>query len=221
MIADDIPRCGTTKVDGTPCRNRAGRGTSHPGYGVCQKHGGEALTNFRQNAAKKEIEARHHAMGLPVEINPHDALLEEVYRTAGHVRWLNQEIGKWRSKMDVGDIGDVSGLPTEIDAGELSTEYPLTESQKEWFALYIKERDHLAKVSKLAIDAGVATRAIQLAEAQADRMVWVIEAFIKQVGLTDSQRRLVPDIMPNLLREVASERMDRALPYGKEHNNAS
>jgi hypothetical protein len=120
--------------------------------------------------------------------------------------------------MDLEDAGDVSGLPASIDVGELSTEYPLTNAQKEWFTVYSKERDHLAKVSKLAIDAGVATRAIQLAESQADRMVWFIEAFVKQLGLTESQRRMIPDIVPPLLRSVTSERLDRDLPYGRDWN---
>lgn len=209
--------CGAKTKQGGVCKNHKGFKTEHPGYGLCFRHTGDSPSG-KQAAAKEEIEVRHHAMGLPVEINPHDALLEEVYRTAGHVRWLAKEIGGWNSKMDLEDAGDVSGLPASIDVGELSTEYPLTNAQKEWFTVYSKERDHLAKVSKLAIDAGVATRAIQLAESQADRMVWFIEAFVKQLGLTESQRRMIPDIVPPLLRSVTSERLDRDLPYGRDWN---
>lgn len=213
----DDDKCGAKTKKKTLCNNPKGFSTDHPGYGRCKFHGGNNPSG-KTSAARDEGRALMASYGSPVEIHPQDALLEEVYRTNGHVLWLSREIAKWNSTD--GEFQDATGEPTASpilgDIEGLTTKLGLTEAQQQWMTLYVKEREHLARVSKLALDAGVAQRAIQIAEAQSDRLVWVIEAFIRQLGLTEEQRIRVPDIVPPLLRQITSERMDRALPYGKD-----
>jgi hypothetical protein len=79
--------CGArARSTGKPCGRPAGWGTSHQGYGSCKLHGGCTATG---------IKAAEHAMaeqaiityGLPREVDPHEALLEELHRTAGAVAY--------------------------------------------------------------------------------------------------------------------------------------
>lgn len=49
-------RYGGVKFDGTPCRNRAGKGSAHLGMGCCYMHrgsGGHPLTSFKRTAYKE------------------------------------------------------------------------------------------------------------------------------------------------------------------------
>src|SRR5262245_2216805 len=76
--------CGAVKTDGTrgTCRNGAGKGTSHAGYGYCSVHGG--CTPTHEDAAFVDM-ARDTAQlfGVPRQVHPLDGLMEEYWRTAG------------------------------------------------------------------------------------------------------------------------------------------
>ena len=42
MSSSDLELCGAETRDGSPCKNRAGKGTDHLGEGRCKLHGGNA-----------------------------------------------------------------------------------------------------------------------------------------------------------------------------------
>src|SRR5690348_4530669 len=86
------PKCGgrrrAAESEGKPCTRPAGWGTDHAGTGRCKLHGGS--TPSHKAAAVVAVAARAVAtFGLPREVDPRDALLEEVYRSAGAVDWLS------------------------------------------------------------------------------------------------------------------------------------
>lgn len=144
---DEVPgkcnsRCRTKEG---LCRNPAGKGTDHKGYGACAKHCGNTPTHVKgaQNLMAQDAVKQY---GLPVEVDPHQALLEEVHRTAGHVAWLGRLIGEYEEKEDLVD-----------------TDY---DSPRIWLQLYQAERKHLKEVCKTAIGCGIAERHVQLAEDQ-------------------------------------------------------
>ena len=77
--------CGAKLVDGSgrTCGQPAGWGTG-TGRGRCKKHGGNTPTH--RAAAEREIaEEAVATYGLPREIGPVDAVLENLHLTAGHV----------------------------------------------------------------------------------------------------------------------------------------
>src|SRR4051794_592389 len=84
-------RCGGhRKRDGAPCRRQPRTGAP-----VCLVHGGGAPQvkaaadrRVREGRARRDVET----FGLPVEVDPAEALLEEVQRTAGHVAWLSEQV---------------------------------------------------------------------------------------------------------------------------------
>lgn len=86
--------------------------------------------------------------GSRLAVNPYRALLEEVQWRAGHVAWLRDEL----------DRRGYDGLvQLNVDGEELPSI---------WLKRYDEERRHLDRACKLAIDAGIAERYVQLAELQ-------------------------------------------------------
>lgn len=76
---------------------------------------------------------------------------------------------------------------------------------REWLYLYREERSHLARVAKMAIDAGVAQRLVSIAEDQGRILASAIRAVLGALGLSPEQAAMVPHIVPPILRAVASD----------------
>lgn len=80
---------------------------------------------------------------------------------------------------------------------------------REWLYLYREERGHLARVAKMCIDAGVASRLVSLAEDQGRILATAIRAVLNALNLTPEQANLIPIVVPPILRAVAA---DQPLP---------
>src|SRR5665213_650096 len=88
-----------------------------PGGRVCRYHGGgspQVIEAAQKRLALTDARNAMVAMGIPVEgLDPYDALMEEIARTAGHVRWLQAVVqglkpdeliwGKTSEEVSVGD----------------------------------------------------------------------------------------------------------------------
>lgn len=182
--------CAARKRQGEgTCTQIAGWGTTHPGTGPCKLHGGSTATHI--SAARTEQARRAVATyGLPRDIDPAAALLEEVHRTAGHVAWLGERIREL-------DESALAWGPTEV-AEKTATEFPGVDSKEAarpsvWLDLYHRERTHLVRVSKAALDAGISERLVRLAEQQGAMLAEVIrrsaEALLAEVtGLLDDEQ---------------------------------
>ncbi|MFN2636891.1 MAG: hypothetical protein ABR585_07695 [Gemmatimonadaceae bacterium] len=191
---------GKRKGDsGELCHRPSGWGTDHAGLGKCKLHGGSTPTH--KAAAKVELARRAVATyGLPREVDPAVALLEEVHRTAGHVAWLSEVVGA----MDDGEL--VWGVVEEIErsGGQLGSETTHRAAPSIWLDLYRQERAHLARVSKDAIAAGIAERQVRLAESQGAIVVDIIRRILDRLDLTQAQSALVPAVVPEELRRAAA-----------------
>jgi hypothetical protein len=168
----DEDRCGARKADGTICRNFAGAGTSHPKIGRCKYHGVPARTT--PIAVERPMaEQRMRTYGSPIDVEPHVALLEEVRRTAGHVAWLSELVSDLLHEGDgyfesIDDDGKRTLRPkTGLKQIDMSGKF---EKPSVWVELYQEERRMLARVCKMALDAGVAERQVALAEAQGEML---------------------------------------------------
>ena len=123
--------------------------------------------------------------------SPVDILLEEVQRTAAIVHWIESKMRDWAD-----ELIDLQ----ETHPGQFSTTVAAT-NEALWYAVYQRERAHLAKVAKLAIDAGIDERKVQLAEAQTDIMVRIIDAAFDRLELSNEQAAKVPTILGEVIRE--------------------
>jgi hypothetical protein len=85
-------------------------------------------------------------------VEPHEALLEEVHRAAGHVAWLGEVVGQLERSQVVHGITRTVQLPDGSRTVEARAAINI------WVKLYQEERDRLVRVAKAAIDAGVEER---------------------------------------------------------------
>jgi hypothetical protein len=156
------------------CNQPAGWGTPY-GHGRCKLHGGATPTHLRA-AQRREAERAVASLGLPREVEPHTALLEEVHRAAGHVAWLAEVVGQ----LDQSQI--VHGITRTVQAADGTRTVEARATVNVWVRLYQEWHDRLVRVAKTAIDAGVEERQVRLAEAQAQRLAAVIRAILTDLG---------------------------------------
>lgn len=187
-------KCGAQKQDGSRCGLAAGWNTDHVGYGPCAHHMGS--TPAGRKAAGYEMGEELMAFyGSPIETSPIEALLDEVSRTAGHVAWLGQRIAQFDVPLteEVDDnTGKVkvirpAGMPPEVEG---------------WIRIYQSERTQLIKASKMALDAGVNERLVQIAEHQGAKLADAVETILLRLNLSAAQQALVPQVVPNVLRQL-------------------
>lgn len=162
------------------------------GQTICRMHGGKAKQNLNAAARRLEDEVARAAvvtLGLPVDISPSDALLDEVRRTAGHVFWL-------LAKVQSEDGGAFVPMKSEDS-------HPGNGLQSVWYRTYQAERAHYVNVCAQALKAGVEERRVKLAEHQGAAVAGAIRAILADLGLTAEQQSLVSDVVPRHLRLLA------------------
>jgi hypothetical protein len=190
----------SSKQTGDQCRASAAIGLEK-----CPTHCGLSKEKREAVAAAflAEQEARRAVVtfGLPRDISPAEALLEEVRYSAGHVAWLRQRV----AELEADDL--VWGIREEVEKN--ATEFQGTDTTSAaavnvWLELYYRERKHLVEVTKAAISAGIEERRVRLAEAQGAIVVDIIKRILARLELSDSQSRLVPMVVPEELRRAAA-----------------
>jgi hypothetical protein len=191
---DELRCTGTNRESGERCRNR------HPAGGkACGFHGGNAKQS-KAAAASRIAEQKARALvttyGLPVDIAPDQAILDEVHRTAGHVAWLEQQVHAltegelvWGTTR-VKEGGDDRGITEEAVPNAL-------------LRLYNEERDRLVRVCTAALKAGIEERQVKLAEQQGSMVAQAIKGILADLRLTAEQRALVSIVVPQHLRALA------------------
>jgi hypothetical protein len=149
------------------------------------------MASQNRAAAQRRLEAEQaqravDTFGLPREIDPHAALIEELCRTAGHVAWLQRRLAG-SADSDLVQFNPVTG-----------------ERPSAWVEMYHRERAHYERVATAAIRAGIAERTIRVTEAQAQQTVNVLHGVLTDLNLTAAQQAAVPQIVERHLLELAA-----------------
>lgn len=176
-------KCGAklTSRDGT-CRNWAGQGTDHLGFGNCKNHGGNTQAGIK-HAATLMQQTRDLQYGAPRKVDPHTVLLEEVYRAAGHVEFLRKKV-------------------IELVDGEMIETNIAGKAPNFWIRWYQDERDRLVHAAATCIKAGVAERQVRVAEEQGRILAEAIRLILKELGLSPEQQRAAPKIVRGVLEAL-------------------
>lgn len=173
------------------------------GQDVCRNHGGSS-PQAKAAAARRAEQAQAAelvvTLGLPRDVSPQDALLEEVHRTAGAVAWLQEKVREVEPDALGWGMTEFKDKTGGDDWGKTST-FKATPSI--WYELYTRERKHLVEVCAAALKAGVEERRVRLAESQGELLAQVIRNILTDLDLTAAQQQLVPDVVPRHLRAVA------------------
>lgn len=85
-------KCEARTRKGTPCQYPAGYRTPHAGFGRCRYHGGTSPSgNTAGHRAMAADSVR--TLGLPIDVNPIDAIVAELARGFGAIAWLQEQVG--------------------------------------------------------------------------------------------------------------------------------
>jgi len=186
--------CTSPRKDRTPCHgHHLVAGTDR-----CRMHLGVKAQDVKaEAAARKAVET----YGLPRDISPTDALLEEVRYSAGHVAWLRAKV----AELEAADL--VWGITEEAEKN--ATEFAGVDVTRSatvnmWLELYHRERKHLLDLVKTAISVGIEERRVRLAEAQGSLMNDVIRRILARLSLSPDQSALLPVVVPEELRRAAA-----------------
>lgn len=175
-----------------PCEHPAGMGTAHLGAGRCVVHGGNSK---RENARGAWVMA--HAMARALNVSPWEALLGEVRRTAGSVAFLDQKIAEAPDDESLIRLGeDEAGNP----------------GYARWVKLRMEERQHLARVSKMAIDAGVAQELVAQFTLHGQQLGGIVMGIIGRLGLSAEKEAEAHELITRELLQVeATATRDRVV----------
>jgi len=140
-------------------------------------------------------------LGLPVDIDPAQALLDEIAMTYGHVQWLRVKVQALSSE-------DLVWGQTQTDKG-IGPQGPVdTATEKAapnvWYQMYMTEREHLVKVTTAALRAGIEERRIKMAEDQGNLVAAVVHRILDALNLTPEQAEMVHVIVPREFRALAN-----------------
>ena len=192
----DEHRCAATSQEtGERCRLR-----HPPGGTVCTCYHGGAAKQVRAKTKARDDERRLREMvvtyGLPIDITPEQAMLDEVHRAAGIVAWLETQIRELSPH-------DVIWGVTRIKEGGDDRGTTREAVPHVLIRLFQQERALLAKVAADAIRVGIEERQVKFVESQGAAVVKALRAILTDLQLTAAQKALVADVVPRRLREVA------------------
>lgn len=131
------------------------------------------------------VEQIRKHLGVPLEVDPHEAILDAVHEAAGNVAYLRPLMTEAANTIA---LLDVQGKPHANPV----------------LAFYNEERDRLARFAKLAIDAGIDERRVRIAESHAGRLGEALDRACQVAGLDDSTRTALMTALADQLRQDAA-----------------
>ena len=188
------------------CHNWAGAGTTHKRIGHCKRHGG-GTKEAQINADRIKVAAVLVTYGGPIDIDPAQALLTEVRRTAGHVEWLGRVLAAMPPEDLTWGRYEVVDKPAGTPAPDGSVALVAEEIKSRAGAnmvlqLYQAERKHLVMVAKAAIEAGASQRMVDMFTEVGAAYVNMIERVLDGLDLTEAQAARVPTLITGELEQI-------------------
>jgi len=196
-----IPICTATRADGTPCKAYAMRGGT-----TCWHHGDGGRyndTRLAKNVVIQRAAALSQTYGAPaLDASPEELMLEEIQRTAGHVRWLEERIVT-EAPDELAEAFWTYKRSTEVSGSSAAPDL-LVSYAGVWLDLYNKERDRLINVVARALQLGIEERKVRLAERIYDQIGEAIHTMLTRLG-HDPQEPHVRIIAYEALQQATGE----------------
>jgi hypothetical protein len=171
--------CGARMPKGRFCKLPAGHDTDHPGIGTCSRHGGKSPIGLKSTG----VELAHKGIIDP-KVSAADMIEIEPHNgLLIAVRSSAGEFFYWMQKIR-----------------ENPESMQIVREMRE-------SRMQMARLSKMALDAGLAERQVQLQERMADLMARFAVNLLQGLDLTPEQQGRVPQLLEQTLLglEDASE----------------
>ncbi|MGI8749159.1 MAG: hypothetical protein ACR2J6_01160, partial [Thermoleophilaceae bacterium] len=158
--------CSAARHDGRSCVNQAGWGTEHVGYGRCRHHGGQLRSGLAA-AANEEM----RTMATPADVSPGRALSGVLRLAAGQLVYASGQVAELQDD----DLFEDAYSPVE----GVFKKVP-----HHWLKLQRDVMDDVARYAKMAADAGMAEREVQLAESQTELVAGLLEKVVDSLDLS-------------------------------------
>lgn len=126
-----------------------------------------------------------HAFAEELNVSPWEALSSQVRLLGGQVEWLRQRV-------------------LEAEAKEGDVAISASGSARYWVDLLEQRGDRLAKVAKMAIDAGVAERVVRQVELEGELMFRAASAALSAADLSEETQQYVLSLMARQMLELES-----------------
>lgn len=186
MTPSKAVTCGAKTRAGGQCQRGAGWGTGHSGVGRCKLHGG-STPNHELAGAVMLARREAFVMGRPLDVEPHEALLECIRIAAGEVQYASEQIARLEESEAVGPT--VTTRPLKHEKGAESSVDRVYEEGAPAVHIWIEVRhramDRLVNYSKIALAAGIEERRVKIAEQQGQLLVQVIRGVLADLGVAN------------------------------------
>jgi hypothetical protein len=173
--------CGAEGKTG-PCKNIAGKKTSHKGVGRCWLHGGaspQAEVSGVVALARNEMQV----MGKPLDVPPHEAILLLIQIASGEVAYCSEKIA---------GLEDHQAMRDTMFGPVLN----------EWIKARHEAMDRLAVYSEKALKANVEERHVRVMERWGDDLAEFARGLLEDFGLSGDPR--APEIVRRRMMLLAS-----------------
>lgn len=175
----DPDHCTGHRRDGKPCG-----AWPMGGQTVCRMHGGaspQARNAARQRLEMAEAQRVTATYGVPRDVDPHTALMEQVQASAGHVAYLGAVVGELQRD----DL--VRGVTRTVMLPDGSRRVEISAAVSVYLQLYNEERDRLARMCATAIKCGVEVARVEMERDHIQRIAEMVRGIVTGLGhdLTD------------------------------------
>lgn len=170
-----------TRVGGR-CQHPAGYGTEHIGYGTCKWHGGNSPSH-KVKAQRQMVADSARTLGLPIDVDPVQAIVAELARGYGAIQWLQDQVG-------------------QIDPATLHEPWP-----RAMLRQLNEERDRNTRVATEAIRLGLEARSVTVAERQGSLMADMVRVALgaPELGLSAAQQKLALSLIARQMLRPAGD----------------
>jgi hypothetical protein len=200
---DGRPLCGAKKKrEEGFCSWTAGQGTSHLGFGPCERHGGN-LKSHVVAAQRAAAELAVKTFGLPIADKPAAlALLDEFAWILGHVAWLRDRV------QETDPEALVWGKQTEDH--KTASEFPGVDTKylaapSVWLELYHRYHRLLLDYGKTIESLNLDKRKLDMAQEMGVQFGQRIQVFIASLHLSAEQVALVPSALEAMRAELTAD----------------
>lgn len=196
--------CGAKKKgdEGGVCSKPAGWGTEHPGFGNCKYHTGTTPAGNTTAQRQRVTYEAKALLGLELVEDPHRVLLRMVYYANAMTQWLAGQVAALEHQQREMDELTEGGLSPQAIESFYTERTKLGRIMHVYITAFAEERDRAARTAKMAIDAGVAERLVQVEEAKAMLLARTIQTVLDDLDLNESQRRKAPAVVRARLMEL-------------------
>lgn len=213
----DKKLCGAQRPNqpkGTTCRRVAGHGTDHLGIGRCSRHGGNTPTHVA-NAREIQTRAACKRLGVPIDTEPGQALLEEVAMAKGAEAFYAALVEKLAKVPKAPTVTEIKGGPLDgqkrlkpgKDAVYMPTYHaggmPTGRAEPHVLVrLWMEERKRAAEADAMVVKLGLQQRLVDRVSDDARRIAQAMITFADLTG-QDPESETVRAAMQTALEAVA------------------